>query len=527
MLFKRKKKLKKLLIEGFGKINTMPYNFDLIKLYHNKKDHSSELQILDEQTRNDLDVEDFFNIIDRTSSKIGQQYFYNTINTLSNDPNKFTKQEKLINFLNENKKIKLDIQLLLSKLNSTKSYYISSLFQDEFEKKPKWLFIIPLLSFTMFFSLFLSIFISKLLIVAIATLPINVAFHYLNKSKVNLYINSIPQLLTMNYVAKGLFKFDFIHDLYREKQKSIKVIDGIKRRMSIFKLEQKIDSEIGILYWFIMELLKITFLLEPLLLFSVIKELKNKNDDIENVFSLIGEIDQTISVSYIRDDIWTTCIPEISNKTEILSKEMTHPLLFNCISNDFSCTDKSYLLTGSNMSGKTTFIRAVGLNCISAMTINTCFAQSFTLPYLKITTAIRITDDLESSSSYFFNEVKAVKSIIDNSEKEQPNLFLLDEIFKGTNTLERISSSKAILSYIAKPNNFVFVSTHDIELTDMLHDKYDLYYFNESIENNKIIFDYKLKQGVPSKGNAISILELNDYPNTIIEEAKNTLLSLK
>jgi DNA mismatch repair ATPase MutS len=333
-------------------------------------------------------------------------------------------------------------------------------------------------------------------------------------------------LLTMNFVAKRLFKFDFIHDLYREKRKSIKVIDGIKRRMSIFKLEQKIDSEIGLLYWFIMELLKITFLLEPLLLFSVIKELKNKNNDIENVFSFIGEIDQTISISYIRDDIWTTCIPKISNKTEILSKEMTHPLLFNCISNNFSCTDKSYLLTGSNMSGKTTFIRAIGLNCISAMTINTCFAQSFTLPYLKISTAIRITDDLQDSSSYFFNEVKAVKTIIDNSENEYSNLFLLDEIFKGTNTLERISSSKAILSYIAESNNFVFVSTHDIELTSMLDSKYDLYYFNESIEDNKIIFDYKLKSGIPLSGNAISILEMNDYPKEIIKDARHTIKTL-
>ena len=101
------------------------------------------------------------------------------------------------------------------------------------------------------------------------------------------------------------------------------------------------------------------------------------------------------------------------------------------------------------------------------------------------------------------------------------NLFLLDEIFKGTNTAERIAAGKAVLSYLAKTsNNTVFVSTHDIELADLLYGEYDLYHFTETVHEKQIHFDYQLKAGKLYTKNAIRILEINDYPTEVIEEAR-------
>ena len=99
------------------------------------------------------------------------------------------------------------------------------------------------------------------------------------------------------------------------------------------------------------------------------------------------------------------------------------------------------------------------------------------------------------------------------------NLFLLDEIFKGTNTIERISAGKAVLSSLNENNNIVFVSTHDIELADLLKDEYDLYHFSEIVDHKTVDFDYKLKDGKLKKRNAIRILQINDYPESIINEA--------
>ena len=109
--------------------------------------------------------------------------------------------------------------------------------------------------------------------------------------------------------------------------------------------------------------------------------------------------------------------------------------------------------------------------------------------------------------------------MLDESGSDIPNLFLLDEIFKGTNTVERISAGKAVLSSLSKNNNFVFVSTHDIELADLLSEEYEQYHFCEKVDNKNVDFDFKLKSGKLKNRNAIRILEINDYPESIINEA--------
>ena len=112
-----------------------------------------------------------------------------------------------------------------------------------------------------------------------------------------------------------------------------------------------------------------------------------------------------------------------------------------------------------------------------------------------------------------------IKDMIDKSVAENINLFLLDEIFKGTNTVERISAGKAVLSSLNGKNNIVFVSTHDIELADLLKNEYDLYHFSEMVDHKTVAFDYKLKEGKLKNRNAIRILQINDYPESIINEA--------
>ena len=148
------------------------------------------------------------------------------------------------------------------------------------------------------------------------------------------------------------------------------------------------------------------------------------------------------------------------------------------------------------------------------------------MPRMRVSSAIRISDDLLNDKSYYFEEVITIKQMIDKSEDEKPNLFLLDEIFKGTNTIERISAGKAVLSSLAKNNNIVFVSTHDIELADLLNDEYELYHFSEKVDNKTVAFDYKLKDGMLKNRNAIRILQINNYPESIIKEAMELSMEL-
>jgi DNA mismatch repair ATPase MutS len=354
----------------------------------------------------------------------------------------------------------------------------------------------------------------------LAVFIINMAIHYWNKRNLYQYLSSIPQLLRLNVVAKQLLKYHLFNEITKEIPDSIRTIDKVRNHMSFFKFEAKFESDTEIVFWAILELFNTLFLLEPLLLFGVLKQLDTKRNEIEKVFSFVGYVDSLISIASLRKGLEVFCLPEIKYERKIFEAwDIYYPLIQNCIPNTIQVKDKSILVTGSNMSGKTSFIRTIGINAIIGLTINTCFARQLFLSRFKIYSAIRISDDLMNDKSYYFEEVLTIKEMVVESQTQEANLFLLDEIFKGTNTIERISAGKAVLSYLNHNGNIIFVSTHDIELADMLQDSYELYHFSEQVDNKTVDFDYKLKKGKMKNRNAIKILQINGYPELVIKEA--------
>ena len=520
MIFNRKKKNKDKLLNEFGNLKNDSFDFDLIEKYFQKKDKSNSFQVLSDKTCNDLDFQELFMFIDRTNSKVGQQFLYNKLRTIPLNSKKNFKHEKLIEELTKNSNLRIDIQSQLSKLNDEETYYLTSLFQDELMKPPKWFFVVRLLSFTSLLSLIMLFFNPIMFFVLLGVFIINLVIHYWNKRNLYQYLGSIPRLLSLNAIAKKLFINDSLKEINPNLPASIKIIDKLLNRMSFFKLEAKLQGDLEAIFWGIIELFKILFILEPLLLFGVLKQLEAKRKEIEDLFIFVGEIDSLISIASLRKGLGEYCIPKIIKEHKIIvSKDVYHPLINDCVKNNINVNKKSILLTGSNMSGKTSFIRTIGINVITGLTLNTCFAEQFSMPRMKVYSAIRISDDLMNDKSYYFEEVLTIKEMIDKSGSGKPNLFLLDELFKGTNTVERISAGKAVLSNLTKADNIVFISTHDIELADLLKDEYELYHFSEKVDNITVDFDYKLKDGKLKNRNAIRILQINNYPDNIITEA--------
>ncbi|WP_223269259.1 MULTISPECIES: MutS-related protein [unclassified Polaribacter] len=255
--------------------------------------------------------------------------------------------------------------------------------------------------------------------------------------------------------------------------------------------------------------------------YSFLDAITKEKKSIEDLFIFIGNIDVAISTASLKFGNLKICTPTFNDHHEINAQNIHHPLIENCISNTIQLLDKSMLLTGSNMSGKSTFIRTIAVNSILAQAFNFCFASAYNAPFYKVYSSIRITDDLLDHTSYYLQEVLNIKELIDASNDDNPCLFILDELFKGTNTIERISGGKAILSYLNKTQHTVLVSTHDIELTELLRqDHYELFHFSEQIEDHELFFDHKLKKGSLKTRNALKILELYKYPSSIITEAK-------
>src|SRR5690606_11610004 len=140
------------------------------------------------------------------------------------------------------------------------------------------------------------------------------------------------------------------------------------------------------------------------------------------------------------------------------------------------------LVTGSNASGKSTFLRTIGINSIFSQTLYLALAKSFSSSYFKLLTSIGTTDNIVEGDSYFMAEAKSLKRILDILDPNQPVLCILDEIFRGTNTAERISAAKEALNYMIERNCCVVAATHDLELTNLVNERYRNYHFREIIE---------------------------------------------
>ncbi len=520
MFKNRKSRNKEKLLSEFGNLKSDSFDFENIESYFRKKDNSATFHTLSDKTCNDLDFAELFMFIDRTNSRIGQQYLYNKLRNIPADPIKNISNENLLEEFTNNSDFRVSVQRQLSKLNHWEVYYVATLFQDEILKPPKWYFIVPLLSFASALSFVLAFFNPVFFLVILSLSVINIVIHFWNKKNLFNYFSSIPQLSKLNGVAQELFKHRILKEIQPDLMKSASAINKVSNRMSFFNLETEMQSDQRILFWAILELVKIVFLIEPLFLFGTLKRIDTKRKEIENVFLFVGEIDAIISIASLRKGLENYCTPKIiDERKELSAQEVYHPLIENCVTNSLNVNGRSVLLTGSNMSGKTSFIRTIAINVITGLTINTCFATHFSMPQMRVFSAIRISDDLMNDRSYYFEEVMTIKDMIDKSVAENINLFLLDEIFKGTNTVERISAGKAVLSSLNGQNNIVFVSTHDIELADLLKNEYDLYHFSEMVDHKTVAFDYKLKEGKLKNRNAIRILQINDYPESIINEA--------
>jgi len=212
------------LLEGFGNLKEDSFDFEQIARYFLKKDHSNAFQILSDKTCNDLDFNELFCFIDRTNSKIGQQFLYNKMRIISSASSDDDGSEQLIEDFTINPELRVKVQYQLSKLNNPEAFYIPALFQDDHLKPPKWFFVIKFLSLTSLLSLVILFFNPMFLLVSLGLFLINLGLHYWNKRNLYQYLESVPQLLKLNGVAKELFKYKSLKAVNPDLQESISII---------------------------------------------------------------------------------------------------------------------------------------------------------------------------------------------------------------------------------------------------------------------------------------------------------------
>ncbi|GAB3198761.1 DNA mismatch repair ATPase MutS [Pontibacter aydingkolensis] len=237
---------------------------------------------------------------------------------------------------------------------------------------------------------------------------------------------------------------------------------------------------------------------------------------LEEMLNTLGEIEALASIAAFQHAHPGYAIPVLSDQPfDLKTKELAHPLIFSVtpVANDFEMqgAGKTMVVTGSNMSGKTTFLRTVGINMVMAQMGAPVCAESMTVTPTQVYTAMRTADNLSENTSSFYAELKRLRMLPELTEQGQPVFYFLDEILKGTNSRDRHAGAMALIRQLHKRNASGFISTHDLELGAMeqeLPGSVYNYSFNSDIIGDEIKFDYKLREGICRSFNASKLMQL-------------------
>ncbi len=480
-----------------------------------------ELHSLSQQTLDDIDFSRLFAFVDRTTSAPGQQYLYRQLVHPSQSRRDLTALDEEVEAMRNDIKQREAIQIELSRLNQPSAYGICQTITPEVNPGPRWMKFLPYSSMLVIAFGLIAIKLPIFFLALLVPVTLNVFVHYWHRTDKGLQYGSFSELNTLVEVASNINKV--------RGQDRPGLVDSVRQLKSLtWKLallkpgRSAMQDDLSQFGYYAGELLNAIFLIEVLTVRSLENVLAAKADAIKVLFDYVGWIDMSISVASLRAGVRKTCVPVLTEECRKLSAvEIYHPLIRNCVKNDVAISGRSLVITGSNLSGKTTLLRSIIINSILAQSIHTCFADAFQSPILRQFSSIRIDDNLFEGRSYFFEEVNVVGNFIEAMQPGHQNLFVLDEVFKGTNSVERTALGKAVLSYLNQGNNIVVVSTHDLDLARLLDEEYDGYHFAETIEDGRLHFDHKLRPGPLKTRNAINLLELANFPEEIVKEARS------
>lgn len=236
---------------------------------------------------------------------------------------------------------------------------------------------------------------------------------------------------------------------------------------------------------------------------------------IEEWLDAVGDFEATVSIAGYAYEHPDYPFPEISEAaTHVSAQDIGHPLLppEECIRNSLTLNDETQLLlvSGSNMSGKSTLLRTIGTNTVLALAGAPVNARSLTVSCLQIGTAMRVSDSLQEGKSLFFAVLGRLKSVVDLASGDRPLLFLLDEILQGTNSHDRRQGAEAVIRSLVQRGAIGMVTTHDLALTEIEKSipGTENVHFEDTLVNGEMTFDYQLRPGVVQKSNAIELMRL-------------------
>lgn len=520
--------LREKLQKSFGGVpdkKMSPERYACVPGYY--RHHRQENQI-DDITWNDLDLDLVYRRIDAAASGAGEEFLYWCLRTPALDASQEHFSEEDLAFAGDpaNWAVRVRLQEILTGLGSTGKYSLYD-FLEELDTIPErgnaghfTAMLAPL------FAIGVMVFhVQAGVLLLIAVLVLNMVTYFRERSRIGGAMDAF------RYLLRAMAAGDEIRAVscgaFAPERKRLTELSGSFRTFRRFSgLVMSEGRTSGNPLDIFLDYFRILTHCDLIKFNTMLRQTRLQRDGIDELETILGKIDASIAVASYRKSLPVFCVPEFTERTDgttasLSLKGVIHPLLTHPVANDVTLSGPM-LLTGSNASGKSTFLRAVSLALLLGQTIRTAAANSCRAPYYRIYTSMALRDSIVSGESYFMAEIHSLKRILDAAKSDvQAGVYCcVDEVLRGTNTIERIAASTELLKALADEGVLCLAATHDIELTGLLEGTYANYHFEEEIVNGDVRFSYRLYTGKASTRNAILLLAAAGFDPGLTKRAR-------
>jgi hypothetical protein len=496
----------------------------LIAEYHRiRRAASPSPDALDDRTGEDLHLDAVFTHLDRTASAPGQQLLYHRLRTAP-AADRLDAFHALAVRLGDDPAARERLHAALTPLNETAAYHLCAI-ADAAPRVQRWHAVFPLLAAIMLVAIAAAPFWPLAMLVAIC----GVVLHFVVRMAVAGETGAV--VAVFRQIAPLLHAADVAATL--RSAGTDPILATLTRALPRLRLLRGFAAAAGRpaggneLVEALFQYLNLLFLLDVNACYLGARELRRCSGALLDVVEAVGEADAAMAVaSYRAGTAGWTRPRRLPPGSPVRITGVRHPLVEGAVGNDVALGPPAgLLLTGANMSGKSTLLRTIGITVVLAQTIDTCVAASYEAPVLRVRSLMGRADDLIAGKSYYRVEVEAVLDMVAAARGPVPHLFLFDELFRGTNTVERIAAGVAVLTALraaplGQAQHIIVAATHDRELVALLEGRYAAAHLSDAIGPDGIVFDYRLRDGPATTRNAIALLELSGAPDALVRDAR-------
>ena len=500
---------------------------------------STGVRSLDERTWTDLNLDQVFAAIDRTTSTLGQHALYHRLRTAP-VADRLDAFEALVRRMTLDEAARERAQLSLARLQDPQGYDVWELANADAIGPRSWYRVFPLLTAVAIVLSVLAPFWSAAVIPLLAVLLVNVVIRYATDFYIGSVARRFRQCAPLIATAASLRflegrDIDPIVGPLRTDVQPLARLKLISRWTNGDPFMLSVDADplaaaFNDIVAAVYEYLNLAFLLDASGVYFAAGDLARHQESLRRITAAAGDVDAAIAIASFRAGRTDWVQPDFrATGTTIELNELRHPLVEDAVPNSIVLKPgRGVLITRSNMSGKSTFLRTVGVNAVLAQTVGTCVAGSYGAPIFDVRSCIGRSDDLMAGKSYYVVEVETLLALVRASGEPSPHLFLLDELFRGTNAVERIAAGQAVLLELLRAStgaaipHVVLATTHDSELVELACEAYDAYHFADAVGADGPTFDHVLQPGPSATRNAIALLRVHGAPETLLAQALTT-----